>query len=149
MRLLILVLLVLPTYVVAKSDDEVTLTHLKEVLWPQAYKEQDADLLGEILDESFELVAADGKRSSKQQELSDLDKYPWPHEKFSFKVKRLDVYQQKFAVVSGEGKAQGRAGEADYCFTYQSSNVLHKVAGEWKAVLSHVSGVNKSCQLTE
>lgn len=124
--------------------DRQKLTYLKEKLWPQAYEQQDAELLDSILDPSFELVSANGQRTSKADELESLVLYPWPHDNFSFTIKRLDIYRNNFAIVSGEGRGNGSNKEGKYCFAYQSSNVLHKVEGEWKALLSHVSGVT-SC----
>lgn len=127
------------------KTDEDYLMYLKEKLWPQAYKEQNVKLLDNILDPSFELVGMDGSRRNKQQELADLEKYAWPHESFSFTVSRLDIYQERFAVVSGQGKAMGKNEKGSYCFTYQSSNVLRKEKNTWRAVLSHVSGFKEEC----
>ena len=36
------------------ADDEQELRHIKTVLWPQAYRTQDVELLDRLLHESFE-----------------------------------------------------------------------------------------------
>ena len=126
------------------SSDENQLRQLKEVLWPQAYREQDVALLDKILDPSFEMVGEDGRRFSKADEIASLPDSTWPHDAFSFYISRLDIYDGQFAIVSGEGRGKGKNAEGPYCFVYQSSNVLHKTNHQWKAVASHVSGV-KDC----
>ena len=36
------------------QEDEQTLRHFKTVLWPQAYRTQDVELLGQLLHDSFQ-----------------------------------------------------------------------------------------------
>lgn len=38
------------------QKDTLVLKNLKEVLWPKAYREQDTVLLGQILDDSFQMI---------------------------------------------------------------------------------------------
>ncbi len=129
----------------AEKSDEQQLRYIKEVLWPKIYREQDTAGLEKLLDPSFELVAANGSRTSKADEVASLSSFTWPHDNFKFSITRLDIYKSNFAIVSGEGRASGNNKKGAYCFKYQSSNVLQKVKNEWKAVLSHVSGV-KDCE---
>ena len=49
------------------------------------------------------------------------------------------------AIISGEGRATGTDAGKPYCLRYQSSNVLIRREIGWRAVLSHVSGVNTQC----
>ena len=132
------------SYGVELDNDEQQLRHIKQELWPKAYKNQDVALLNSILAPSFELVTSDGKRFSKADELASLPNHRWPHKTFAFEISRLDIYEGKFAIVSGEGRGTGKNEKGPYCFKYQSSNVLHKIDSKWRGTLSHVSGVT-SC----
>ena len=115
------------------TDDEAALRHLKTVLWPTAYRTQDHELLDRLLHKSFEMIDADGNRSTKQQELDFVRNNVWDPGEFEYRIERLQIYRGSFAIVDGTGIA------SDY--TYKSSNVLIKENGEWRAVASHVSGV--------
>lgn len=125
--------------------DEAELRKLKETTWPQAYRERDVELLDRILDEDFVLVSADGRWSSKADELASLPASTWPHDSFEFEIKRLDLYNDNTAIISGEGRATGTDAGEPYCLRYQSSNVLVRRDSGWRAVLSHVSGVDTRC----
>jgi len=114
------------------TDDEATLRHFKTVLWPQAYRTGDVTLLGRMLHDSFEMVDADGNRSTKQDELEWIANNDWDPGEFEYRIERLSIYEG-FAVIAGEGVAS--------TYSYRSSNVLIKEDGEWRAVASHVSGV--------
>lgn len=50
------------------NDDEATLRHFKTVLWPQAYRTQDVELPERMLHDSFQMIDAEGNRSTKQGE---------------------------------------------------------------------------------
>ena len=127
-------------------DDEAELRRLKQVIWPQAYRERDADLLDRILDADFVLVSDDGSWSTKVDELAGLSSATWPHDSFEFEIKRLDLYNDNTAIISGEGRATGIGAGKPYCLRYQSSNVLIRRDVGWRAVLSHVSGVETHCE---
>ena len=114
------------------TDDEATLRHFKTVLWPQAYRTGDVALLDRMLHDSFEMVDADGNRSAKQDELEWIANNGWDPGEFEYRIERLSIYGG-FAVIAGEGVAS--------TYSYRSSNVLIKEDGEWRAVASHVSGV--------
>ncbi|MCP4935787.1 MAG: nuclear transport factor 2 family protein [bacterium] len=115
------------------ANDEDTLRHIKTVLWPRAYLTQDVELLDRLLHDSFEVINADGNRSSKQDELEYMSNNTWNPGNFEYRIDRLDIYSDSFAIVSGTGIAD--------TYTYKSSNVLVKEDGQWRAVASHVSGV--------
>lgn len=134
---------VVKVYAEEPRNDAEQLRHIKEVLWPKAYKEQNVALLDSILDSSFQLITSEGARSSKADELAALPDFLWPHTTFSYDIHRLDIYSEQFAIVAGEGRATGENGKGEYCFKYQSSNVLHKKGANWQGVLSHVSGVTE------
>jgi hypothetical protein len=122
-------------------DDRDKLTRLKEVNWPRAYREQDTALLDSILAEEFQLIDADGEWSNKALELEYISKNKPSYDSFRFEIKRLDVFENGTAVIAGTGHIAGTNADGPYKMIYQSSNILIKRKGEWKAVSSHVSGV--------
>ena len=115
------------------ADDEQTLRHIKTVLWPQAYRTQDIELLDSLLHDSFEMIDAEGNRSTKEKELDYIRDNQWDPGKFEFRIERLAIYKDSLAIVDGVGVAE--------TYTYKSSNVLIKEDGRWRAIASHVSGV--------
>ena len=131
-RCTLLFLMLLAVSTAYSDDDETTLRHMKTVLWPKAYLTQDAELLDQLLHDSFELISDDGARSRKQDELEHIKKNKWSPGNFEYTIERLDIYDGAFAIVSGTGNAEN--------YTYKSSNVLIKEGGRWRAVASHVSG---------
>lgn len=118
--------------VVSTADDEQTLRHFKTVLWPQAYRTQDTQLLGRMLHDSFELIDNSGGRSTKADELAYIADNRWDPGSFEYRIERLQIYQGSFAVIAGKGIASR--------YTYRSSNFLVKEDGRWQAIASHVSG---------
>jgi hypothetical protein len=88
----LLLLLILPT---AKADDETTLRHLKTVLWQQAYRTQDTDLLDRLLHDDFVVVDDAGNVSTKQQELVWISENKWDPGEFEYRIERLDIYDGK------------------------------------------------------
>lgn len=124
------VCLVLP--VIAQADDYETLRHFKTVLWPQAYRTQDVELLDRLLHDSFEMFDGDGNRSTKVEELESIRVNRWDPGSFEYRIERLQIYQEAFAVIAGTGIAEN--------YTYKSSNFLVKEDGVWRAIASHVSG---------
>lgn len=117
---------------VTVADDEAILREFKTVLWQQAYRNQDTELLDRLLHDSFEMINGDGQRSTKQQEMERIRTTRWDPGNFEFRIERLDIYQGKFAVVDGTGIADK--------YTYKSSNFFVKEDGVWRAIASHVSG---------
>lgn len=113
------------------TEDETALRHLKTELWPRAYRTGDTQLLDQLLHNSFQLIGADGSRSTKAQELAWIAENEWNPGEFEYRIERLDVYGD-MAIVAGEGVATG--------YRYRSSNVLIREDGRWRAVASHVSG---------
>ena len=121
--------------------DREALTQLKEVDWPKAYREQDTVLLDKILADEFQMVDNSGTWYNKQDELDYIKKHKPSYESFNFEIKRLEIFENGTAIVAGTGHifnkdASGKLTEA----IYQSSNILIKRNGVWKAVASHVSG---------
>jgi ketosteroid isomerase-like protein len=150
MRFLIMSSMLLAALSAPADDggDEAELRHLKEVTWPQAYRERDVALLDRLLDPEFVLVSEDGSWSTKADELAALPGSTWAHDSFRFVIRRLDLYHDNTAIVSGEGRATGTDENGPYCLRYQSSNVLVRRDTGWRAVLSHVSGVETRCVAT-
>lgn len=126
-----------PTNAVDLTDDQVRLRQLKEVAWPTAYREQDTLLLDAILDDSFQMVDADGNWSDKAGELSWIKAHAMSHDSFRYEIKRLDVVENGTAIVAGTGHIINDGKES----LYESTNVLVKKDGQWRAIASHVSGV--------
>lgn len=125
-----------------KLNDEEQLKHLKTVEWPRAYREQDTVLLDRILAEEFQFIDESGTVTTKRDELDYIKKHKPDYTSFVFTISRLEVFENGTAIVSGTGRVKGVDMEGrQYTYTYTSSNVLIKRAGQWKAIGSHVSGV--------
>lgn len=129
--------------VVITDEDEETLREIKTVLWPKAYGEQDTVLLDELLHEDFQLIDDNGDKYSKDDEMAYVAEFGPSYDEFEFEISRLDIFDNGTAVVSGTGTMKGVDGAEAYITKYQSSNVLIKVDGKWKAISSHVSGVKE------
>ena len=126
----------------AQSADEAFIRKFKTEDWPRAYRTQDTALLDRMLADSFVVVDDQGGWSTKAQEIADLKRTPWKNDGFTFTIRRLDIYGGDTAIVSGEGLVRYE-GEKPRQVRYQSSNVLVKQDGTWRAVASHVSGVKE------
>ena len=126
-----------------QQDDEEALRHIKTVVWPKAYAEQDTVLLGKILAPEFQSIDAQGRWSTKADELEWITHNKLSHDSFVYEIKRLDIVDGHTAIVSGIGKAAGANENGPYRYQYHSTNVLVKREGRWQAVASHVSGITK------
>jgi hypothetical protein len=131
----LLLLAPLPPLAFADPSDEETLRHFKTVLWPQAYRTQDVELLGTLLHDSFQMIDDQGNRSTKEKELAWIAEHEWNPGTFEYRIERLDIYDGRWAIIDGTGIAEK--------YSYKSSNVLIKQDGRWQAVASHVSGYEK------
>lgn len=125
------------------STDEAALRELKEVLWPKAYFEQDTKLLDRILAPEFQMVDGDGNWSAKADELAWLSKNKPAYDSLVFSIRRLDIFENGTAIAAGTGTIRGSDDEGPYVAEYQSTNVLIKRDGQWRAIASHVSGYKK------
>lgn len=119
----------------AFADDEERLREIKTKLWPTAYKTQNEELLDSILHSSFQMIDADGSRSTREKELDYVRNNKWNPGEFMYVIEILNIYEGHFAIIDGKGNAEK--------YTYTSSNVFTKENGEWKAIASHVSGYNE------
>jgi len=126
------------------SSDEIQIRKLKEVDWPEAYQNQDTELLANILADEFQMIDADGNTFKKKDELTYVKDVKPTYDSFEFDVNRLDIFESNTAVMSGLGIIYGKDDKGRYQTTYHSSDVLIKREGVWKAVSSHVSGVQKN-----
>ncbi len=124
---------------IISEEDYTLLRHLKEVDWPKAYREQDTVLLDSILGDDFQMIDADGNWSNKAQELEWITKHDSPHDSFFFEIKRLDLLPNGTAMICGTGHIFKDSIKT----IYQSSNVVVKRNGQWKAIASHVSGIQQ------
>jgi Domain of unknown function (DUF4440) len=125
------------------AEDEEYLRYLKEVLWPKAYFEQNTILLDRILADEFQTIDDEGNWSDKKGEMARVKKGKPSYDSLVFEIKRLDVFANGTAIIAGKGVARGKDGRRAYVMEYESTNVLIKRDGTWKAVASHVSGVKK------
>ena len=125
-------LIVAHTSIAGEHDDEAVLRNFKTVLWPQAYRTQDVDLLDRMLHDRFQMLDAVGNRSTKADELDWVSKKAWDPGTFEYRIERLEIFMGSFAVIDGTGEAER--------YSYKSSNFLVKEDGEWRAIASHVSG---------
>jgi hypothetical protein len=121
------------------EEDHAKLTYLKEVEWPKAYREQDTILLDRILGEDFQMIDNSGKWYTKKDELEWIKENATRHDSFRYEIMRLDVLPNGTALICGTGHIVNDKTRS----IYQSSNILIKRNGVWKAVSSHVSGFRK------
>lgn len=128
-----------PASTLDNMEEQTKLRYLKEIEWPQAYREQDTVLLDRILGDDFQMVSADGTWSDKAGQMARIKAAPMDNDFFEFEIKRLEVHENGTAIVAGTGHVITNGEE----MTYQSSNVLIKRGDYWKAVLSHVSGITE------
>lgn len=121
------------------AADSTRLRYLKEVEWPKAYAEQDTVLLDRILGDDFRLIDQDGGWYTKQDELNWIKKNATKHDSFRYEIRRLDILPNGTAVIAGTGHIINDGNTS----IYQSSNVLVYREGAWKAIVSHVSGIQE------
>jgi hypothetical protein len=121
------------------EEEKAELRYLKEVEWPKAYREQDTLLLDRILGDDFQMVTNDGEWSNKEKQLERIKETAMNHDSFRYEIKRLELLENGTAIIAGTGHIMNDNKET----IYQSSNILVKRNGIWKAVLSHVSGVKE------
>jgi Domain of unknown function (DUF4440) len=128
-----------------READTARLRELKEVLWPKAYREQDPALLAQILADEFESIDGQGNVSTKAEELDYVRKNKPSYDSFRFVIRRLQIFENRTAVVSGTGYIETKTtdGKKGSKTEYQSSNVLIERDGRWQAVSSHVSGIKQ------
>lgn len=118
------------------NNEKEKLRNLKEVEWPKAYREQDTVLLDRILGDDFQMITNDGEWSNKVKQLERIKETAMSHDSFRYEIKRLEILENGTAIIAGTGHIINNNKES----IYQSSNILIKRDGIWKAVLSHVSG---------
>ena len=124
------------SFELSEADLE-SLTYLKEVEWPKAYRNQDTVLLDRILGDDFQMIDAGGTWSDKAGELAWIKENASAPDSFYYDIKRLEALENGTVLICGTGHIFN-----DTTHTiYQSSNILIKREGNWKAVASHVSGV--------
>lgn len=127
-----------------RSADEAALREIKEVLWPRAYFEQDTELLGRLLAPEFQMVDGDGNWTTRADELDWVSKNKPGYDSLTFELKRLEVFENGTAIAAGTGTIRGTDKDGPYVAQYQSTNVLIKRDGAWRAIASHASGYKKT-----
>ncbi len=121
--------------IIVPKDKEI-LTRFKKVYWPKAYREQDTILLDQMLGEDFQMIDNSGIWYDKAYELNWLRENAMENDSFWYEIKRMDILPNGTAIICGTGHIVNDSVES----IYQSSNVIVKRYGVWKAVASHVSG---------
>lgn len=119
------------------EEEKNILRKLKETEWPYAYQKQDTIVLDRILGEDFQKIDAEGNWSDKRFEMNWIKKNKMKTDSFFFEIKRLDVLENETAIIAGTGHITIGTEKK----IYQSTNILVKRNGIWKAVSSHVSGI--------
>jgi hypothetical protein len=127
----------------AEADAEV-LRVLKQELWPMAYRQQDTALLDRILADEFQMIDGSGDWSGKKKELDWVARNRPAYDSLEFEICRLDIFENGTAIVAGTGHIRGTDDEGPYVAEYQSTNVLIKREGAWRAIASHVSGYRQT-----
>lgn len=136
--------LLLPLLINApKQSDLAELRHLKEVLWPKAYREQDTVLLDRILAREFQLIDASGNWTTKADELAYIKEHKTAPDSFRYDIKRLEIFDDHTAIIAGTGIIINYKNGKPEKTIYQSSNILIRRKGSWKAISSHVSGIKR------
>ncbi|MEQ9422921.1 MAG: hypothetical protein RJQ09_00790 [Cyclobacteriaceae bacterium] len=77
----------------------------------------------------------------KKLELEYITEHKSSYDSFIYEIRRLEIFENETAVVSGVGLIYSHAENAPYQIRYHSSNVLIKRDSRWQAINSHVSGV--------
>jgi ketosteroid isomerase-like protein len=126
-----------------RGADEAAIRELKETSWPKAYFEQDTALLDRILAPEFQMVDDSGAWSTKAAEIEWVAKNKPGYDSLTFEIRRLDIFENGTAIAAGTGTIRGRDEKGPYVGQYQSTNVLIKRDGQWRAVASHVSGYKR------
>lgn len=124
----------------ADASDEEKLRYFKKILWRKAYAEQDTKLLDRLLHKKFQFIDNNGNVTTKADEMEYISKNKPTYDSFVYTIKRLDIFKNGTAIIAGEGRVKGKNEKGKYEYKYQSSNVLIKRNGIWKAISSHVSG---------
>ena len=130
-----------------QENDKARLRELKEVLWPKAYREQDAALLAQILADEFESIDAQGNLSTKAEEIDWVRKNKPGYDSFRFVIRRLQIFENRTAVVSGTGYIESKAKDGNQASKteYQSSNVLIERAADGRPS-SHTSPASRKAR---
>jgi hypothetical protein len=123
-----------------RATDEKALRYLKEVEWPKSYREQDTVLLDRILADEFKMIDSNGGTYTKTDELAYIKTHKTSYDSFKFVIKRLEIFENNTAIVSGTGIIRNHDKDGELEITYQSSNVFIKRGSLWKAISSHTSG---------
>lgn len=121
------------------KSDTTQLTKIKKELWPKAYHKHDTALLNQILHDQFEMISNSGEWTTKNDEMEWVANNSSKPDSFFYEIKRLDLFANGTAVIAGTGYVFNDSVKTQY----QSSNVLIKENQTWKAILSHVSGIEQ------
>ena len=130
----------------ARSDapaDEAAIRELKEVRWPRAYLSRipPSSTGSSRRNSRWWTATATGRR--RQKSLPWVAKNKPSYESLTFAIRRLEIFENGTAIAAGMGTIRGTDEDGPYVAEYQSTNVLIKRDGQWRAVASHTSGYKK------
>jgi len=92
------------------------------------------------------MIDDEGVWSTKADQMKRVATSKPPYDSLVFSIRRLDIFENGTAIVAGTATIHGADDNGPYVAEYQSSNVLIKRDGAWKAVASHVSGYTRKRQ---
>ncbi len=93
--------------------------------------------------EEFQRIDGAGNWFTKADELERVAQNKPTYDSLVFNIRRLEIFENGTAIVAGTGTVHGKEAGVSYVAQYQSTNVLLKRKGVWKAVTSHVSGYKR------
>lgn len=121
--------------------DEIRIKEIKEKILPQAYKDQNTQVISNLLADEYWMIDADGNSFGKNQELAHVQSHKPTYESHLYTIGRLLIFDETTAILNGMGIIIGADDEGSYTTTYQSSDVMIKRDGDWQAISTHVSGL--------
>ena len=86
------------------------------------------------------MIGSEWITSNKKGQINYISTHKPDYVSFTFAIKRLEIFENNTAIVSGTGTIRRKDTDGMYDLVYQSSNVLIKRGNEWKAIASHTSG---------
>jgi ketosteroid isomerase-like protein len=90
------------------------------------------------------MVDGDGNWTTRADELEWVSNNKPGYDSLTFELKRLDVFESGTAIAAGTGTIRGTDADGPDVAQYQSTTLLIKRDGKWRAIASHVSGYRKT-----
>lgn len=126
-----------------RASDVDVLRQMKLETWPGIYDRMDADALDAFLSDAFVMIDNDGRTVTKEDELTWMrSTEAWSGaDDFVYTIDDIVFLGTDGAIVYGRGQSTSKTEIGDPCVhTYASSNIFRREDGQWRPVMSHVSG---------